>query len=117
MTLVPTITDFRVSLKGADPIVGQQLVSSGWYVDQLTGQYYYYDASKNQWYVYAAGILTPLEVPKLPAPKVVDIAGGDTLRVKEALQRRAQARAAQAESQPSEGTAEETKPEEGQAGG
>jgi transcriptional accessory protein Tex/SPT6 len=40
-------------------------------------------------------------------------AGGDTLRVKEALQRRAQARAAE-EAQP---PAEEPKPEEEQAGG
>ncbi|MCL5279609.1 MAG: 30S ribosomal protein S1 [Planctomycetes bacterium] len=42
-------------------------------------------------------------------------AGGDTLRVKEALQRRAQAKAAE-ESQTQEPT-EEPKPEEGQAGG
>jgi len=55
--------------------------SSGWYRDPTTGQYYYYDALVNQWYVSAAGILVPLTVPKLAAPKVVDIAPGDTLRI------------------------------------
>lgn len=55
--------------------------ATGWYRDPNTGQYYYYDASINQWYIYAAGILTPLAVPKLTAPKVVDIAAGDTLRI------------------------------------
>ena len=55
--------------------------ATGWYRDPNTGQYYYYDAVANQWYVYAAGILTPLAVPKLAAPKVVDIAPGDTLRI------------------------------------
>jgi small subunit ribosomal protein S1 len=66
----------------------------------------------------------PAEEHAAPAPKrapkhqvtvpPVD-AGGDTLRVKEALQRRAQAKAAE-ESQ-GQGTTEEPKPEEGQAGG
>jgi small subunit ribosomal protein S1 len=43
-------------------------------------------------------------------------AGGDTLRVKEALQRRAQAKAAE-EQQTQQPPAEAPKPEEGQAGG
>jgi small subunit ribosomal protein S1 len=45
-------------------------------------------------------------------------AGGDTLRVKEALQRRAQAKAAEESQPPQEPQpAPEPKPEEGQAGG
>lgn len=55
--------------------------TTGWYRDPNTGQYYYYDASARQWYIYAAGYLYPLTVPKEPAPKVVDIAAGDTLRI------------------------------------
>jgi small subunit ribosomal protein S1 len=61
---------------------------------------------------------TPAAPKKAPKHQVtappVD-AGGDTLRVKEALQRRAQARAAE-ESQ-AQGSTEEPKPEQGQAGG
>lgn len=55
--------------------------TTGWYRDPNTGQYYYYDAENKQWYTYAAGYLYALSVPKLPAPKVVDIALGDTLRI------------------------------------
>lgn len=61
----------------------------------------------------------PVAAPKKVSKYQVSVpqvdAGGDTLRVKEALQRRAQAKAAE-ESQPQEST-EEPKPEEGQAGG
>jgi small subunit ribosomal protein S1 len=61
---------------------------------------------------------TPAAPKKAPKHQVtappVD-AGGDTLRVKEALQRRAQARAAE-ESQ-AQGSTEEPKPEQGQVGG
>jgi hypothetical protein len=54
---------------------------TGWYRDPSTGQYYYYNAEARQWYIYTAGYLVPLSVPKEPAPKVVNIAAGDTLRI------------------------------------
>jgi len=51
----------------------------GWYQDTATGQWYYYDAEGNR-YVYAAGSLYALALWE-PAPKVVNIAHGDTLRM------------------------------------
>lgn len=55
--------------------------ATGWYRDPDTGQYYYYNAEAKQWYIYSAGYLYALAVPKESAPKVVDIAAGDTLRI------------------------------------
>ena len=63
---------------------------------------------------HAAPAAAPKKAPKYQVSAPAVDAGGDTLRVKEALQRRAQAKAA--ESQPQEPT-EEPKPEEGQAAG
>jgi len=60
----------------------QSEYQTGWYQDPNTGQYYYYDASAKQWYIYSAGYLYPLEIASEPAPKTVSIAPGDTLRVK-----------------------------------
>jgi len=81
MTLTPTITDFALSLGGADPVIGQQLVASGWYVDPATGQYYYYDVAQNQWYVYAAGYLYALAAYMNPAPKQETLAPGEKLKI------------------------------------
>lgn len=53
----------------------------GWYQDPNTGQYYYYDSTTGRWYVSSLGVLVPLSVPKLSAPKVVNISGGQTLRI------------------------------------
>lgn len=55
--------------------------ATGWYRDPNTGDYYYYNAEAKQWYIYSAGYLVPLSVPKESAPKVVDISPGDTLRI------------------------------------
>ena len=55
--------------------------TTGWYRDTVTGQYYYYDDPTKTWYIYSAGLLHPLAVPKETAPKVVDIMPGDTLRI------------------------------------
>lgn len=55
--------------------------ATGWYRDPSTGGYYYYSADIRQWYTYSAGYLYPMAVPKESAPKVVNIAAGDTLRV------------------------------------
>ena len=80
MTLTPLISSFKLSLGGADPVVGQQLAFSGWYRDPVTGQQYYYDAVQNQWYVYAAGYLYALGYMN-PAPKQVTLAPGDKLKI------------------------------------
>jgi len=72
-----TIRTLQLDLGTLDP----PAYTTGWYRDPDTGQYYYYNASTKTWYIYAAGILTVLEVPKEPAPKTVDIAAGDTLRI------------------------------------
>jgi hypothetical protein len=55
--------------------------TSGWYRDPNTGQYYYYAAETRTWYIYSAGYLYPLSIAWETAPKVVDIARGDTLRI------------------------------------
>ena len=54
---------------------------TGWYYDPVTGQDYYYDALTNQWYIYSLGLFYPLSISAEPAPKVVDVAPGDTLRI------------------------------------
>ncbi len=54
---------------------------TGWYRDPNTGEYYYYDASVKQWYIHTAGLLVPLSIASETAPKTVDIAPGDTLRI------------------------------------
>jgi len=55
--------------------------TTGWYRDPMTGQYYYYAAETKQWYIQTAGLLYPLTIAWETAPKVVDIAAGDTLRI------------------------------------
>lgn len=60
--------------------VGQQLISSGWYYDPVTGKQYYYDALQNQWYIYAAGLLYALGYMN-PAPKQVALAPGEKLKL------------------------------------
>lgn len=59
--------------------------ATGWYRDTATGQYYYYDAQADQWYVYAAGYLYPAAFYPPgnwePAPKKVTVSRGDTLRI------------------------------------
>ena len=72
-----TIKTLQLNLGTLDP----PAYATGWYRDPSTGQYYYYAAEAKQWYTYSAGYLYPLAVPKEPAPKVVNIAAGDTLRI------------------------------------
>ncbi len=55
-------------------------LSSGWYVNPVTGQRYYYNAAERQWYVYAAGLLYAMSYMN-PAPKQVSVAPGDQLKV------------------------------------
>ncbi len=59
--------------------LGPLSLLEGWYQDPTTGQWYYYDAEGNR-YVYAAGYLYALALWE-PAPKVVNVAHGDTLRI------------------------------------
>lgn len=54
--------------------------ATGWYQDPA-GQQYYYDALIKQWYVYSAGLLFALSFVPEPAPKVVAVSPGDTLRI------------------------------------
>jgi hypothetical protein len=60
--------------------VGQQLVSSGWYYDPVTGKQYYYDAATGTWYIYAAGLLYALTYMNA-APKQVTLSPGDSLKI------------------------------------
>ncbi len=53
--------------------------ATGYY--QFEGQWYYYDATIGQWYIYSAGLLYPLKITEVSAPKVVTIAAGDKLKI------------------------------------
>lgn len=62
-------------------VVGNPNYATGWYRDSVTGQLTYYDAVTGKWYVYAAGYLYPLEVPKESAPKTIAVAVGDRVKI------------------------------------
>ncbi|MBA7506496.1 hypothetical protein ES706_05187 [subsurface metagenome] len=58
-----------------------QVLATGYYTEQTTGQLYYYDAEADQWYYYAAGYLYPLAVSWTPSPSPkIDLVAGDSLR-------------------------------------
>jgi len=61
-------------------IVGNPAYETGWYQDLSTGQYYYYDATQKQWYVYVAGYLYALGYMN-PAPKQVSLGPGENLKI------------------------------------
>jgi len=52
---------------------------AGWYQESSTGQWYYYDDDGRR-YVYIAGYLYAMMLWE-PAPKVVNVRQGDTLRI------------------------------------
>jgi hypothetical protein len=54
-------------------------LQAGWYYDPDTGQWYYYDEEGKR-YFYAAGLFYPM-MEWEPAPKVVNVRHGDTLRI------------------------------------
>lgn len=54
-------------------------LSPGWYRDQETGEWYYYDADGRR-YIYIAGQIYPAMLWET-APKVVNLKTGDTLRI------------------------------------
>ena len=64
------------------PVYGEEAVS-GLYIDNETGQLYYFDAATGTWYTYAAGLLYPLGLPSWtnsPSPKI-NVTAGDTIRL------------------------------------
>lgn len=64
-------------------VAAGQVFTTGWYVDQATGLYYYYDAIEDQWYYYAAGYIYPMAISWKPSPSpMITLAVGDTLRVR-----------------------------------
>lgn len=67
---------------GVPAVAPGQVLVTGYYIDQATGQLYYCDAALEQWYYYAAGYLYPLGVSWKPSPSpVIDLIGGDRLRL------------------------------------
>jgi hypothetical protein len=56
-----------------------QVYAAGWYQDPTTGQWYYYDEEGKR-YTYVAGMLYAMMAWE-PAPKVVNVRQGDTLRI------------------------------------
>ncbi|GAJ03713.1 unnamed protein product, partial [marine sediment metagenome] len=66
---------------GVPVVAPGQVLASGYYTEQTTGQLYYYDAVNDQWYYYAAGLLYPLAISWKPSPSPkIDLAARDTLR-------------------------------------
>ncbi len=57
------------------------VLASGYYIEQTSGQLYYYDAVNDQWYYYAAGYIYPLSISWIASPSAkIDLVAGDTLR-------------------------------------
>lgn len=75
----PLDTDIPMATPG-------QVFATGHYTDPLTGQVYYYNASLDQWYYYAAGLYYPLATTWESASTVnpaapIDVLIGDTVRI------------------------------------
>lgn len=68
-----------MTVKILEVTLSPQVYTAGWYQDPATGQWYYYDEEGNR-YVYAAGLLYAMVLWE-PAPKVVSVGYGDTLRI------------------------------------
>ena len=58
---------------------GLSPLAAGWYRDPATGQWHYYDGEGIR-YTYAAGYIYPMHLFET-APKVINLALGDTLRI------------------------------------
>lgn len=61
--------------------IGNPSYETGWYRDPNTNEYYYYDATEKKWYVYSAGLLYPLAIAEISAPKTITIAAGDGVKI------------------------------------
>lgn len=68
-----------MTIKTLEVTLNPLVLAAGWYQDPASGQWYYYDEEGNR-YVYVAGYLYPAHVWE-PAPKVVNVRHGDTLRI------------------------------------
>jgi hypothetical protein len=68
-----------MTIKTLEVNLNSQIHAAGWYQDPGTGQWYYYDENGRR-YVYIAGYLYPMMLWE-PAPKVVNVRQGDTLRI------------------------------------
>jgi len=68
-----------MAVKTMEVTLNPLALSSGWYQDTATGQWYYCDEEGKR-YIYVAGYLYPA-VAWEPAPKVVNVRHGDTLRI------------------------------------
>ena len=68
-----------MAIKTLEVTLNPLALAAGWYQDPATGQWYYYDEEGNR-YIYVAGYIYPMHVFE-PAPKVVNLAHGDTLRI------------------------------------
>lgn len=60
-------------------VLSEQASATGWYQDPDTGQWFYYDEAGRR-YIYLAGLLYPA-VAWEPAPKVVNVRHGDSLKI------------------------------------
>lgn len=67
---------------GVPVIEPGQVLATGYYTEETTGQLYYYDATGDQWYyVSAAGLLYPLALSWKPSPSPkIELVAGETLR-------------------------------------
>lgn len=66
---------------GVPVIEAGQVMTTGYYTDTVTGQQYYYNATLDQWYYSAAGLLYPLGISWRPSPSPkIELAAGDILR-------------------------------------
>jgi hypothetical protein len=68
-----------MSIKTLEVTLNPLALVAGWYQDSETGQWYYYDED-GQRYIYASGYLYA-QMLWQPAPKVVNLKHGDTLRI------------------------------------
>ena len=67
---------------GVPVVTPGQVLATGYYTEQTSGQLYYYDAPNDQWYyVTAAGYIYPLSISWAPSPSAkIDLVAGDKLR-------------------------------------
>lgn len=68
-----------MTIKTLEVTLSPQVYAAGWYQDPATGQWYYYDEEGRR-YVYVAGLLYAMMLWE-PAPKLVNVRHGDTLRI------------------------------------
>ena len=68
-----------MAIKTLEVTLNLPVMEAGWFQDPATGQWYYIDEEGRR-YIYAAGYIYPM-MQWEPAPKVVNVSHGDTLRI------------------------------------